>query len=220
MWATSNERTWQDETETPTVPYDKLIPSFAQQTDENHPYRKSAWNDKMWATSNERTWQDETEAPSVPYDKLIPSFAQKKGLDDKNRSWVDGERNYRNYAWTDDQHSNSNEGTWQEETNHPTGYQKSLGGFAQKTANTTAQTYPSKDSHSEILPYDQREHAWNHDQHDQSNEQTWHHETHHPSGYQVTPSFSQKETYPSKDSHSEILPYNQREHSWNIDEYD
>jgi hypothetical protein len=50
-------------------------------------------------------------------------------------------------------------------------------------------TYPSKDSHSEILPYNQREHSWNIDEYDQSNEKTWHHETHNPSGYQVTPSF-------------------------------
>ena len=30
--------------------------------------------------------------------------------------------------------------------------------------------YPVKDSHSYITPYNQRDHSWSHDQHDQSNE--------------------------------------------------
>jgi hypothetical protein len=30
--------------------------------------------------------------------------------------------------------------------------------------------YPVRDSHSYILPYDQREHAWNDDQYDRSDE--------------------------------------------------
>jgi len=115
----------------------------------------------------------------------------------------------------------SNEGTFEAETNKPTGYQAKLGGFYQKGT----ETYPSKDSHSEILPYHQRENSWNEAEHDQSNERTWDHETKNPSGYQVTPtSFNQrssgKATYPSKDSHSEILPYHQREQSWNEDEHD
>jgi len=117
-------------------------------------------------------------------------------------------------AWTDDHHAHSDEGTWQSETNAPTGYQSALGGFPQR------QTYPSKDAHSEIKPYFPREHSWNGDEHDQSNERTWDHETQHPSGYQVTPSFVQQAaspageaTYPSEDSHSEILRYEQREHA-------
>ena len=81
-------------------------------------------------------------------------------------------------------------------------------------------TYPSKDSYSEILPYDQREHAFSHDQHDQSNAKTWDAETKTPTGYQVLPGFVQKGTYPSKDSHSEVTPYVQRDHSWNEDEFD
>ena len=33
--------------------------------------------------------------------------------------------------------------------------------------------YPAKDSHSEILPYNQRDHAYNEDQYDMSHEKTW-----------------------------------------------
>ena len=38
-------------------------------------------------------------------------------------------------------------------------------------------TYPSEDSHSYITPYRQRDHAWNFDQHDKSNEDQWETET-------------------------------------------
>ena len=40
-----------------------------------------------------------------------------------------------------------------------------------------AQTYPSEDSHSYITPYVQRDHSWNFDQHDKSNEDAWETET-------------------------------------------
>jgi len=33
--------------------------------------------------------------------------------------------------------------------------------------------YPAKDSASEILPYNQRDHAWNDEQHKKTNEETW-----------------------------------------------
>ena len=38
-------------------------------------------------------------------------------------------------------------------------------------------TYPSEDSHSYITPYNQRDHSWNFDQHDKSNEDAWETET-------------------------------------------
>lgn len=43
--------------------------------------------------------------------------------------------------------------------------------------------YPAGDQKSWIEPYNQRDHAWNEEQHDQSHEKEWEHETHNPSGY-------------------------------------
>jgi len=67
--------------------------------------------------------------------------------------------------------------------------------------------YPAKDSHSEILPYNQRDHAYNEDQYDMSHLKTWNESR--PDGYYNTSAFmaSDAPIYPSKDSHSEILPY-------------
>jgi hypothetical protein len=102
----------------------------------------------------------------------------------------------------------SNEKSWNKSA--PAGYDDTHA-FSQFWA--AHPIYPSKDSHSEILPYDQREHAYNHDQYDMSNEKSWNKSA--PAGYDDTHSFSQ--IYPSKDSHSEILPYDQREHAYNDD---
>jgi len=61
---------------------------------------------------------------------------------------------YREHAWNDEQYHNSNEGTWEEETKSPSGYQnKLIPGFYQK------KTYPAG-THSWIEPYNQRDHAW------------------------------------------------------------
>lgn len=79
--------------------------------------------------------------------------------------------------------------------------------------------YPTKDSHSEILPYDQREHAFNTEQYTNSSEKTWNEST--PNGMPLSDTYAQKAfwakhpIYPAKDSNSEILPYNQRDHAFN-----
>ena len=36
-----------------------------------------------------------------------------------------------------------------------------------------AETYPAKDSHSKVVPYVVRDHAWNHDQYDHTHDATW-----------------------------------------------
>ena len=79
--------------------------------------------------------------------------------------------------------------------------------------------YPAKDSHSEILPYNQRDHAYNEDQYDMSHLKTWNESR--PSGYFNASAFFAREApiYPAKDSHSEILPYDQREHAFNDEQY-
>lgn len=78
--------------------------------------------------------------------------------------------------------------------------------------------YPAKDSHSEILPYDQREHAFNDEQYYNSSEKSWNASS--PNGMDLSGTYGfyakgNKPIYPAKDSHSEILPYDQREHAFN-----
>ena len=51
-------------------------------------------------------------------------------------------------------------------TKNPSGYQVQPGLIQ-------VEIYPFKDSHSEVTSYVQREHSWNHDQHDQSNAKRW-----------------------------------------------
>ena len=109
----------------------------------------------------------------------------------------------------------SNEKSWN--TSAPAGYNDTH----VQTLWQAQPIYPSKDSHSEILPYDQREHAYNGDQYDMSNEKSWN--TSAPAGYNdthVQTLWQAQPIYPSKDSHSEILPYDQREHAYNGDQYD
>ncbi len=175
-------------------------------------YREHAWTDEQYNNSNEAEWEEETKHPSG-YQKSKKSFLQKKTYPAGTHSWIKP-YHQRDHAWSDEQHENSDEETWDAETKTPTGY-KVTPSFTQKA------TYPSKDSHSWIEPYSQRDHAWNVEEHDQSDERSWKHESQHPSGYQVTPdSFAQRKTYPSKDSHSWIEPYSQRDHAWNVEEHD
>ena len=79
--------------------------------------------------------------------------------------------------------------------------------------------YPIKDQKSWIEPYNQRDHAWNTEQHDQSHDKTWDHETKNPSGYQVLPGSLMETRYPVE-THSKIIPYKQREHAWTMDHHD
>lgn len=80
--------------------------------------------------------------------------------------------------------------------------------------------YPAKDSASEILPYNQRDHAWNSEQYHNSSEKSWQAST--PAGMPLAGTYafhSKAPIYPAKDSQSEILPYNQRDHAWNDEQY-
>lgn len=84
-------------------------------------------------------------------------------------------------------------------------------------------TYPAIDSHSEILPYDQREHAFNEEQYTNSSEKSWSEST--PNGMPLSDTYgffhrrSPQPTYPAFDSHSTIEPYNQRDHAYNVDQF-
>jgi len=84
--------------------------------------------------------------------------------------------------------------------------------------------YPAKDSSSQILPYNQRDHAWNDEQWFNSslNEKTWNEST--PNGMDLSDTYSfnmkaGRPIYPAKDSSSQILPYNQRDHAWNDEQW-
>lgn len=79
--------------------------------------------------------------------------------------------------------------------------------------------YPAKDSQSEILPYNQREHAFNDEQYTNSSEKGWQADT--PNGMPLAGTYAQRpgRIYPAKDSQSEILPYNQRDHAFNDEQY-
>lgn len=73
------------------------------------------------------------------------------------------------HAWTDEQGTHMHEKDWDSETEKPTGYQKALGAAAQMG-------YPGE-TNSTIKPYNQREHAWNADQHDVTHDKDWDAET-------------------------------------------
>ena len=61
--------------------------------------------------------------------------------------------------------------------------------------------YPSKDSASEILPYNQRDHAWNEEQYTNSSEPSWQASTPHGMPLADTYGFwTQHPIYPAKDS--------------------
>jgi len=81
-------------------------------------------------------------------------------------------------AWNDEQADAMNQGTWEAETNNPTGYQPWLENNKAtfKTGQVMAQS-GSRDG-----PY--RKNAWNEDQYDSSNSATWDSETEAPTGYQ------------------------------------
>jgi hypothetical protein len=53
------------------------------------------------------------------------------------------------------------------------------------------QMYPSKDSSSEILPYNQRDHAWNDEQYFNSSEKGWNAST--PNGMPLSGTYAQSE---------------------------
>ena len=230
----SSEKKWDHETKNPTG-Y-QVQPGFAQvrtyPSKDSHsevtPYvqRDHSWNEDEFDMSSEKKWDHETKNPTGY--QVQPGFAQIGTYPSKDSHSEVTPYVQREHSWNEDEFDMSSEKKWDTETKGPTGYQV-LPGFAQKNSTT----YPSKDSHSTIEPYVQREHSWNHDQFDQSSEKKWDHETKNPSGYQVQPGFAQvapsflqkedairTETYPSKDSHSTVEPYVQREHSWNHDQHD
>ena len=123
--------------------------------------------------------------------------------------------NQRDHAFSDEQYYNSSEKSWKADS--PNGMPLA-GTFA---VQRPGMIYPAKDSQSEILPYNQRDHAFNDEQYYNSSEKSWKADS--PNGMPLsgTYSFSEKPTqiYPAKDSQSEILPYNQRDHAFNDEQY-
>jgi len=115
-----------------------------------------------------------------------------------------------------DQHDASHEHEWHAETKKPSGYQVLPGSLYQKAK----QIYPAGDQKSWIEPYEQRDHAWNMDQHDASHEHEWQAETAKPSGYQVLPGSLSQHKYRHDETHSKIEPYKVRDHAWNFDHHD
>ena len=102
-----------------------------------------------------------------------------------------------------------------------------LAALAQKSK----ETYPAKDSHSYITPYNQRDHAWNEPQHDVSDEVKWSKETnttaadhldwvvHEPStrlypGNATTLVQEQNKWVQFKPVQSKIAAYDQRNDAW------
>ena len=96
-----------------------------------------------------------------------------------------------------------NEKTWNEST--PNGMPLTdTYGFLHRQARPI---YPAKDSSSQILPYDQKDHAWNDEQwfNSSMNEKTWNEST--PNGMPLTDTYSfihkqARPIYPAKDSSS------------------
>ena len=132
------------------------------------------------------------------------------------KSWIEP-YNQRDHAWNTEQHDQSHHKTWDHETKNPSGYQVLPGSLHQMQRQHMI--YPIKDQKSWIVPYNQRDHAWNTEQHDQSHDKTWDHETKNPSGYQVLPGSLMETRYPVE-THSKIIPYKQREHAWTMDHHD
>jgi hypothetical protein len=115
----------------------------------------------------------------------------------------------RDHAWFDTQYDMSNETHWVD-TSAVDGYKIPITAddadqFAQMSR--PMQTYPEWDSESYISPYTQRDHAWNSDQYDMSNETHWV-DTSAVDGYKIpitaddADSFVQRtrRTYPEWDS--------------------
>ena len=126
--------------------------------------------------------------------------------------------NQRDHAFNDEQYHNSSEKTWNESS--PNGMP--LADTYAFNAFKGHPIYPAKDSHSEILPYNQRDHAFNDEQYHNSSEKTWNEST--PNGMPLADTYAFNAIkghpiYPAKDSHSEILPYNQRDHAFNDEQY-
>jgi len=209
----SNGTEWQKETKDPTGYVHRLIkPASKAQVSskwgqklDSHYNRISAWTDKQLHQSSEKTFDEETKNPSGYEAKLTPDYHQKKAKtfsaiqisEPPATIWRAIEnapkyntslypQDYRDHAWTEDQAQHTNETSWVEETRKPSGYlDKST--KPSSLAEKAKETYPAADSKSWIEPYNQREHAWNETQYDQSNNKTWQKETEKPTGYQVTP---------------------------------
>ena len=235
----SSEKKWDTETKKPTKDT-HYEPSFAQKrtypSKDSHsevtPYvqRDHSWNEDEFDMSSEKKWDTETKKPTKDT-HYEPSFAQKGTYPSKDSHSEVTPYVQRDHSWNEDEFDMSSEKKWDTETKKPTKDTHYEPSFVQK--DTVIRTYPSKDSHSEILPYKHREeHAWTHDQYDQSNKKTWDHETKNPSGYQVQPGFAQVDQNPQSiadakrmedyrvETHSKVIPYVVRDHSWNFDEHD
>jgi len=95
--------------------------------------------------------------------------------------------------------------------------------------------YPPKDSSSQILPYNQRDHAWNDEQWFNSslNEKTWNEST--PNGMDLSDTYSFNSQKQGQlqfmsiqealdkyrvETHSKIIPYVVRDHAWNFGHHD
>ena len=96
-----------------------------------------------------------------------------------------------------------NEKTWNESTPNGMDLSDTYKTFLAKRG----QIYPSKDSSSQILPYNQRDHAWNDEQWFNSslNEKTWNEST--PNGMDLSDTYKsflakRGQIYPAKDSSS------------------
>ena len=226
--------------------------------------RDHAWNDAQHDVSDEVKWSKETNTTAAdhldwvvneqgPHSRLYPGtpaaalsqngWVQFKPVQSKISAW-----DQRDSAWTDEQNDKSNEDEWKA---HIQAVGADYMDSAQNplvlpAALSQKEIYPVKDSHSYITPYTQRDHAWNDDQHNVSDEVKWSKETNTTAAdhihwlvneqgpysrlYPGTPTpaapaagaaaLSQKEIYPVKDSHSYITPYTQRDHAWNDDQHD
>ena len=111
----------------------------------------------------------------------------------QNASLVEG-GDYRDHAWTNEQHANSNVGEWDAETKKQT-----LGRY------NAAQAPNYRNS------------AWTDEQNENSNSKEWNAETQKQTAGKYNA--AQKLTYPSKDSDSYVEPYVVRDHAWSNDQF-
>jgi len=181
---------WTDETDKPTGYLDHIKLQTSEDPKPTISYVvpwntvSDAWQHDHFDHMNSKEFEEETNKPSG-YQAKLGALSQTaegphQGDYPKNTKSTFVKASDMAEAWTGDQFNHMDEKAWTKETTTPSGYidhvkQPSL---AQRFRVETKST---------ILPYDQRDHAWNTAQYDNSNLKDFKTETTTPSNYQVTP---------------------------------
>lgn len=169
--------------------------------------RDHAWNDDQHDQSDEVKWSGETNttAPNSldwveneqgNHSRLYPALAQRKHVQYHDRQSVIAAYNHTDDAWSSDQLDKTNAAEWKAHIEATGADYLDSAETAEEEIKSNEDTdaagspvlgqglvqrrkmiYPVADSTSYISPYSQRDHAWNDDQHDQSDEVKWSGET-------------------------------------------